>query len=432
VTSRPRVLILAEAANPDWVSIPLEGWSLANALKEVADVHLVTQIRNRQAILNAGWIEGDDFTAIDSEAFAKPLWRISSILRGGEGKGWTTVTAISVISYYYFESLIWKRFGEAIRSGKYDLVHRITPPSPTTPSRLARKCRRANVPFVLGPLNGGVPWPKGFDSARRQEKEWLSYVRGAYKLLPGYRSTLRSASALLIGSRDTQAQVPGKYHEKCVYIPENAIDPAKFSRVTSSGDAHMLRACFVGRLVPYKGPDMLLEAAIPLLRENRLHLDIIGDGPLMPVLREMVKKEGLGSAVTLHGWVAHAELQEIMCRSQVFAFPSIREFGGAVVLEAMALGLVPVIVDYGGPAEHVTPGTGYKLPMARRDKIVASLSDRLKTLAGDRQALVPMMIAARERAHSLYTWAAKARQIREVYDWVLGARPGKPEFFFKE
>lgn len=433
MVSRPRVLIVAEAANPDWVSIPLEGWSLASALGEVADVHLVTQIRNRQAILNAGWIEGDDFTAIDSEAFARPLRRISNVLRGGAGKGWTTVTAISVISYYYFEALIWKRFGEAIRSGKYDLVHRITPPSPTIPSTIARKCRRVNVPFVLGPLNGGVPWPKGFDSARRQEKEWLSYVRGAYKLLPGYRSTLESASALLIGSRDTLAQVPTRYHEKCVYIPENAIDPAKFSRVTSPGDAHMLRACFVGRLVPYKGPDMLLEAAIPLLREKRLHLDIIGDGPLMPVLREMIQKEGLDSAVTLHGWMAHPELQEVMCRSQIFAFPSIREFGGAVVLEAMALGLVPVVVDYGGPGEHVTPNTGYKLPMERREKIVSSLHDKLKMLADDRQALVPMMIAARERVHSLFTWAAKARQVREVYGWVLGARFGKkPEFFFKE
>jgi glycosyltransferase involved in cell wall biosynthesis len=121
-----------------------------------------------------------------------------------------------------------------------------------------------------------------------------------------------------------------------------------------------------------------------------------------------------------------------MCRSQVFAFPSIREFGGGVVLEAMALGLVPIVVDYGGPAELVTSKTGYKLPMERREKIVSSLRDKLKMLAGDRQALVPMMSAARERVHSLFTWAAKARQIREVYDWVLGARPGKPESFFKE
>ena len=160
-----RVLLIAEAANPDWVSVPLVGWSLADALLRCVDGHLVTQVRNQSAIERTS-LSQDAFTAIDSERIAKLMWRVGSSIKGGWGKGWTTLTALSAPSYYYFEYLLWKQFGDAIRRHEFDLVHRITPLSPTTPSLLAGKCRAAGVPFVLGPLNGGVPWPKAFDAAQ--------------------------------------------------------------------------------------------------------------------------------------------------------------------------------------------------------------------------------------------------------------------------
>ncbi len=417
--------MLAEAANPDWVSVPLVGWSLARALDEVADVHLVTQVRNRAAILNAGLVEGVDFTVIDSERLAKPMWALGRALRMGEGKGWTALQAVGAVSYPYFERLVWQRFGQDLAHGMYDVVHRVTPLSPTQNSPLAARCAALGIPFVLGPLNGGVPWPRAFDAARRAEREWLSYARGAYRMLPGRARMLAAAGAILAGSRHTASEIPDRHRDKVIWLPENAVDPARFSRVAARADGP-LRACFIGRMVPYKGPDMLLQAAAPLLRDGRLVLDMIGDGPMMGALR--AQAASLGAGVTFHGWLAHAQVQDVASRSQVFAFPSVREFGGGVVLEAMALGLAPLVVDYAGPGELVRTGTGYTVPLGDRAAIVDGFTAALARLADRPDEVAATGAAARAEVLAHFTWSAKAAQVAQVYDWVLGRRPDAPRF----
>lgn len=424
---RRRVLVIAEAANPEWVSVPLVGWSIATALRAHHDVHIVTQIRNRDAFLRAGLVEGTDFTAIDSEAVARPIWKLADVLRMGKGKGWTMVTALtSAIAYPYFERRLWAAFAARIKAGEFDLVHRVTPLTPTAVSRIAARCKAAGVPFVMGPLNGGVPWPKGFDAERRREREWLSYLRRAYRLSFGRAAMIRATSAIIAGSRHTAGEFPAA-KGRISLIPENGIDPARFSARANQQGVLPLRGAFVGRLVPYKGPDMLIEAAEPFLRDGRLTLDILGDGPMLEGLRVLVAEKGLSHCVALHGWVDHTAVQDVLSQAQLLTFPSIREFGGGVVLEAMALGVVPMIGDYAGPGELVTPGTGIKVPMGTRADVVAGFAAALQAVLADPSQLPSLSRNALVRVTEFFTWDQKARQISAVYEWVLNPRGPIPQ-----
>jgi glycosyltransferase involved in cell wall biosynthesis len=431
MTSRYRVLVIAEAANPEWVSVPLVGWSIVNALRDVADVHLITQIRNKDAIERAGLVEGRDFTAIDSEAVMKPLWKFAELIRGGQGKGWTTVQAIKSLSYPLFEHMIWKRFGKRIRAGEFDVVHRVTPLSPTSASIVAARCAKAGVPFVMGPLNGGVPWPEGYGKERQKEREWLSYVRNAYKLMPSIRRTWRTAAAIVVGSKHTRSELPPEAQAKSIFIPENAIDPARFGSARVDPERYArLSLCFIGRLVPYKGPDIAIIAAQDLLRSGAATLTVIGDGPMMAELKALAAELGVADAVRFTGWLAHGDVPAEAGKHGIFLFPSVREFGGGAVIEGMALGMIPIVANYGGPGEIVTDDSGFRLPIGPRESLIESARVLLTDMAAGRYDLATLAANGIERVGALFTWERKAAQLLDVYDWAAGKRPDKPEFPF--
>ncbi len=428
-----RVLVIAEAANPELTSVALIGYSLGQALAKVCDAHLVTESRNEGSLLKAG-VDPASFTAIDNPA-QRLGFHIAKVLRGGTSLGWTIHSAMATLSYPLFERKVWKTFRARLEKGEYDLVHRITPLSPTTPSYLAKKLSALGVPLILGPLNGGIPWPAGFGQVRRAEKEWLGYFRDLHRLLPGLHATRRAASALVLASRHTYGEVTGEdpvLAKKAVWLPENAIDPARFPEINEEPAAPApdapVHVAFLGRLVPYKGADMLLRAAVPLIRDGKITLEIIGDGPQMADLKAIAGRENLADGVTFPGWVPHEKVRSHLSKARVFAFPSVREFGGGVVLEAMALGLVPLVLDYGGPAELIPEGCGKIVPMGDREQIVASFRAALTALVADPAAIHETGLRAQRYVRENFTWEAKAVQLLEVYRWALeGASPPKPE-----
>ena len=182
---RIRVLVIADSCNPEWESIPLVGWSHANALREVADVHIVTRSWNAPALLRAGLLPGRDFTAIDTEALFQPDGAPGPPhQRAEQGLGHAHRARHPVLPLPRTPDVAPAR-RRPVRAAGSTWCTRITPLSPAVPSLIDRYCRRAGIPFVLGPLNGGLPWPACFPGLRRQEGEWLSHLRGAYRLLPG-------------------------------------------------------------------------------------------------------------------------------------------------------------------------------------------------------------------------------------------------------
>ena len=336
--------------------------------------------------------------------------------------------AMDYPSYIAFEIFAWRRFARDLKAGRFDLVHRITPMSPTLPSVMARL---APVPFIPGPLNGNLPWPPQFLEEMAREREGLSRLRNAYKYLPFSRSTYRRAAAILAAFDHTLADLPAEVVGRAINFPEVGIDPEVFSARADRrrGGPGQHDDPLRGRLVPYKLPEVVVRAfaASPVLRQHRLL--IVGEGPERARLEQIIASHRLASCVELVGQKSQAEVGALMRQAEILAFPSIRELGAGVVVEAMACGMACVVIDYGAPATLIGPDRGVKVPLADRDTLVASYARELEHLVEDRERVASLGRAAHAHALFHYAWAAKARKTVAVYDWVLGKRSTKPDFF---
>src|SRR5262249_5964616 len=160
------------------------------------------------------------------------------------------------------------------------------------------------------------------------EREWLVPFRSTYRRLPFYQSMYRHLRGVIAGSRHAAAEIPRWFHGRRFYLPENGIDPSRFpipDRWSEPG--HRFRFITVGRLVPVKGIDLILEAIgrSKLLRE--CEMTIVGDGPHKPMLEKIVARSEL-DRVQFVGWLDQGRLAAQMRASQAFVFPSLRDFGG--------------------------------------------------------------------------------------------------------
>ena len=155
---------------------------------------------------------------------------------------------------------------------------------------------------------------------------------------------------------------------------------------------------------------------------------MVGDGPERNRLEQLVTALGIDKSVVFCGWTSHKEVIDRLRTADVLVFPSLRDFGGGVVFEALALGTVPVVVDFGGPGDIIYPDVGYKVPLTNESDIVAQIEKALAELADDRSLLETLQQRAMTYARDCLTWDAKAKTTTRVLQWVVrqGPKPDLP------
>lgn len=418
-SQRPRVLMSAYQCGPGMGSVSQIGWEWYSRMARRVPVTLVTHVRNRSALEAGGApLAGSEVIYVDTEWFAGPLYRLASRLFP---RSEHAVFMLSSLDFYLFDRTALRQVKQRMRTAPqplWDLVHSPTPVSPVAASVL----HRCGLPTLLGPLNGGLKSPTTFPEFMQQDAAWLYPLRNSGRLMDWLAGATRHASRILVATRATRDWYPARFRSKCVPMLENAVDLNAFAPQPWPGSPsaeHPLGILFVGRLVPFKAIPLLLRAMHALRGRVATHLTIVGEGPMREAWMAEAKTLGLADAVTFAGQQPLGEINRFMEHAHVFCLPSVRESGGAVLLEAMACARPVIAVDYGGPSEIVDDAVGRKVPASGNADAIAGLADALADLAANPEAWRKRGEVGRARVEAGYSWEAKIDTALDQYQALL-------------
>lgn len=313
----------------------------------------------------------------------------------------------------------WQRKAvkKLIAEHKIQLVHQPIPISPKQPSAL----HSFGVPVVIGPLNGDINYPPAFKYMESALVRWsVAFGRIGGHIANFFIPGKRRAAAILVSNERTARALPAGVKGKVIRLIANAVDLNSWDTPKARMREGIPRFAFLGRLVDFKMVDLLLEAFVPLAKNYNAQLDIVGEGDVRKDLEALSSRLGLTNYVAFYGWKNYKDSAEILARADALVFPSLRECGGAVVMEAMAIGLPVIAADWGGPADYVgDDGAGMLVKPDTKEGFVKDLTTAMTKLAADPTLVSQMSERARNRAVTQFQWDSRVDALLKIYNEVI-------------
>lgn len=403
-----RVVIVAENASTGFGGEAILPWHYFRLLYlRGVDVRLVVHERTRRELLELLPEAAERIHFVPDLAIQRWLWKAAEHMPARVAEN-----TVGFASHFATSVMQRKLVKKLVKTHGVQVVHQPIPVSPKQPSYM----HGLGAPVVIGPMNGGMDYPPGFARAKGLlERLVVGGGRGASHLVNLVIPGKRRAAVLLVANRRTREALPRTVARNVITLAENGVDLKLFTRAGSAPTTARtgVRFAFVGRLIDLKRVDLLLDALAKC--PPSYELVVLGDGPMRAPLEEQVARLGLKERVTFRGHLTQRECSEALVNSDALVLPSIRECGGAVVLEAMALSLPVIATDWGGPQDYLDASTGILVEPNGPEGFVEGLRAALVRLGESPELRAELGAAGRQRVEREFDWDRKIDRILEIY-----------------
>jgi len=282
------------------------------------------------------------------------------------------------------------------------------------------------ISYIRGTGGGAHRVPKSFLSDFSFFDHLSQYLRSIgqwfFKHDPFFILGQKRARAILVCNRESFEAIPKKWQYKAHLFPVNGISKEDLDLLSKieKKNGNKFKVLSAGKLLAIKGVNLAIKAfKIFSDKVQNAELEIIGDGPEFRHLKNLAQKLGIQNKVQFKKWRPRNEFLKELINCDVFLFPSLRDGGGAVVVEAMAAGKPVICLDIAGPGLHITEERGIKVIPHSPKQAIQDMANALERLYKDRELRCQMGRAAQKRAEEGYHWDRLGDHLLKIYQEVL-------------
>lgn len=271
--------------------------------------------------------------------------------------------------------------------------------------------------FVWGPQGGTETIPKSFTRHYNTKGKLIENIRRkVIKLLPyniGFQNRCKHANLILSKTEIHKNNIPLKYKHKAVLFTDVATSDFKADLTNNHLENNAVTFIVVGKLDPWRGFDLLIEAFAKALIKNRsIKLQILGRGLDYERLNTLISSLHVGENIDILGQVPLGTYNKLMQKADVVVNPCLKEGAVTTAFDAMAMGKPLICMDTTGYTRYFSGDYAEIIPIQSRSKTIENLSNALLKLT-DVNLRKQMGAKAVENAQN-FTWQNRGQEIHKV------------------
>jgi colanic acid/amylovoran biosynthesis glycosyltransferase len=374
------------------LGVEVDRFSIRAAQLGLVDSGDIAEMAKTVSILSSG--VGVILWSILSTAVRQPLPFLSTLLFALKSAGFSPERLLRHFAYLAEACFLRKR----VATNKVDHVHAHFG---TNPATVVRMLRRLGGPTFSVTMHG----PDEFNAAHFYDLEGKINEAAATMAISDY-----GRGQLMMWSDVTNWD---KLH-----VVRCGLDDVLLSHRSIPIPATST-FCTVARLSEQKGIPLLIEAAAILRAEGHdFEINIVGEGPLRPILEQRIKVLGLTEKVVLKGALSSDNVRAELLQSRAMILPSFAEGLPVVIMEALALERPVITTRITGIPELVDQECGWIISAGRADQLASAMKEAMTATPEELQT---MGAVGRARVREQHDIAKSAKQLFGIFEHCIAA-----------